>query len=88
MLSSARIDAVRAPDIGHRGDHPADASPYSVGVGDLRADVAVQARPVPERVVQNAFRGRAWRPREGEAELLVVDAGRHRGVAVDVDARV
>ena len=57
-------------------------------VGDLRSDVTVQADQFQRWLVQDALHGRGGATAcEGEAELLVVDTGRHRGVAVDVDAR-
>ena len=62
------------------------ASPYSVGIGDLRSDVTVQSDQLQKRLVQNTFhRLGGVTACEGEAELLVVDPGRHRGMAVDVD---
>ena len=62
------------------------ASPYSVGIGDLRSDVTVQSDQLQKWLVQNTFhRFGGVAAGECEAELLVVDPGRHRGMAVDVD---
>ena len=50
-------DAVRAPDIGHRGDHPPDDFAVDRRVGDLGADVAIQAHQLQGWLGQNAFGG-------------------------------
>ncbi len=48
--------------------------------------MAVQPDQLQKWLVQNAFHGLGGMTAcKGEAELLVVDTGRHRGVAVDVD---
>ena len=78
--------AVRGSDVGHGGDHPADGLAVQRRIGDLRSDVTVQSDQLEKWLVQNPFHCVGGvTAGEGEAELLVVDAGRHRGVAVDVD---
>ena len=78
--------AVPGPDVGHGGDHPADGLAVQGRVGDLRSDVTVQPDQIQKWLVQNPFhRVGGVTAGEGEAELLVVDARRHRGMAVDVD---
>ncbi|SIL16661.1 Uncharacterised protein [Mycobacteroides abscessus subsp. abscessus] len=78
--------AVPGPDVGHRRDHAADGLAVQRTVGDLRADVAVQAHQVQQGLIQHAagsLDGVAivqW-----EAELLIRDPRRHRRMSVDVD---
>ena len=79
-------DVVVCPDTGVRGDHPADGLAVERGIGDLRADVAVQADQIQPRLIQHAPHRRGGMPAgQREAELLIDHPGAHRGVPVDVD---
>ena len=43
------------PDVGHRGDHPADGLAVQRRVGDLRSDVTVQPDQLQKWLVHNPF---------------------------------
>ena len=55
-------DAVPGPDVGHRGDHPADRLAEQRRVGDLRPDVAVQSGQRQKRMATTRFTASAAWP--------------------------
>ncbi len=81
-------DAVRVADAGHQPHHPAQGHQVGLHVGDLRADVAVQAGQFELRLAEDSCDGVLRAPvGEGEAELLVIRTGADLVVAACRDSR-
>ncbi len=79
--------AVGVADAGHQAHHAAQGADVRFDVGDLGADVAVQADEFELRLAQDAGDGvLGGSVGEGQAELLAVGAGADLLVAAGRDA--